>query len=665
MQMYLLSLARPGARFDAMPARPQCAGDTAQVQPRAFQPPKRPLASLRDAASCLLVAVALGLGGGCPQQKHVSTLPPLELATSPDPHAEADFRAAQEARKAGRSEEAERRLKAFIDAWPKDPLEPFARFELGRNALDLGHNAEARGWFDGVARTADPVLAERGRMYSAVAAERTGDHQHALAVLRPLLGRTVDPEETTLVLDTLGTAEEALGDRLQALATRDRELAGELSESQREQVTAHALKLIAALDPTLELPRAYEQLPRDGVAWPEVARRYLRVAHEQGSREQVSKVADDLAAQGVTLDESLSALVLRAERPSDANPGVIGAILPLSGRGREVGESALQGLLYASGLESDDKPRPRLVYRDDGGDPERAVAALEDLVSVHRVIAVIGPLNVGPAQAVAERAEDLGVPVLALNPDPSLPERSDTTYRLLPEPREEAATLVQAARRAGATRIALLYPESSFGQAMRQAFEKSVAANQASLTAIAYAPTTTNFVREAEQLEKQSIDAVILADGPARVALIAPALAARGLWSVAPGSSPPEGRAVLYLIPAAGFDPGLARSARRYLQGALFAVPFDAERAVSFRDGYRARFQSDPNLFAAIAHDAYRILESGLSTGATTRAELVTALGKVHADGNATAVDGFTASRGPRVPVQLQTLLGEAFVPTK
>jgi ABC-type branched-subunit amino acid transport system substrate-binding protein len=200
---------------------------------------------------------------------------------------------------------------------------------------------------------------------------------------------------------------------------------------------------------------------------------------------------------------------------------------------------------------------------------------------------------------------------------------------------------------------------------MRQAFEKAVAGTQATLSAIAYAPTTTNFMREAQQLDKLDVDAVILADGPARVALMAPALASAGLWSVAPGTKPPEGRSILYLIPSSGFDPSLARTARRYLQGALFAVPFDAAAATSFTEGYRARFSAEPNLFSAVAHDAYRILEGGLSTGALTRAELSDSLAKVRAEGNATASDGFAQGRGPRIPARIETLLGEAFVPTR
>jgi ABC-type branched-subunit amino acid transport system substrate-binding protein len=387
--------------------------------------------------------------------------------------------------------------------------------------------------------------------------------------------------------------------------------------------------------------------------------RLLRACYETGQRERIPKIADDLAEQGIALDEELSALVVRAERPSEADPGVIGAILPLSGRGREVGESALQGLIYASS-EAGSGPLPRLVYRDDAGDAARAVEALEDLVSVHRVIAIIGPLNAGPARAVAERAAELGVPVLALSPDPSLASHSSTVYRLLADPSEEAALLVQEARAARAKRIALLRPENGFGQAMLQAFQKAAGGD---LVDVPYAASTTNFLREAEQVARLDVDAVVLADAPSRVALVAPALASAGLWSVPPGEKPPEGRAITYLIPSAGFDPGLARSARRYLQGATFAVPFDAAGAGDFSAGFRERFQAEPSLFSAIAHDAYLIAEAGLASGATTRGELTTALAKVRAQGTVTAVDGFSASRGPRVPLRLETLLGEAFVP--
>ena len=606
----------------------------------------------------LLMFLLLG-GSSCGRRSTGPALAPLELAASPEPRAEAEFRAARAAREAGTTKDASKKYRSFVKQWPSDPLVPFAKLDLGRIELSAGRAREARKWFDEVALTSEPALAERGRMYAAIARERLGEHREALSVLRPLVGRTVDPEETALLLASVASAEEATGDDLGALETRDKQLANTLSDGDRKRAQERVGALVRGLSPSLELPRAYELLPRDGYAWPVVARQLLRVSSEHGERDKVSEIARELADHGVPLDEELSALVLRAERSDSADPMVVGAILPLSGRGREVGEAALHGLLLSAGAPD----KPRVVYRDDGGDPARALAALEDLVSLHRAVAIIGPLTPGPAQAVVERAKELGVPVIALTPDASLTERSPTAFRLLAEPREEAAFLVRAAQRRGAKRFAIMHPQSPFGETMHAAFSQVIEASGAKLViTVAYPATAASFVKEAQEIEHAEIDALVLLDGPGKLALIAPTLAARGIWSVAPGTDPPEGRSVLYVVPAAGFDASLANSTRRYLQGALFSVPFDPADAPEFVAAYRDKFQAEPNLFSALGSDAYRIVEATLATGASTRADVARTLGTVRIEHPAATGSGFAESRGPREPGHLKTLLAGAFV---
>jgi ABC-type branched-subunit amino acid transport system substrate-binding protein len=390
----------------------------------------------------------------------------------------------------------------------------------------------------------------------------------------------------------------------------------------------------------------------------------LRKSHLRGDSLRVAAVADDLRAQNIELDDELAALVLRAQRPTDADPSVVGAILPLSGRGREAGEAALQGLLLSA-----DQPAPRgqnpikLVYRDDAGDPARAVSAFEDLVTVHRAIAVIGPMSGDAARSVAARAQQLSVPLITLSPEASLTRDASSVFRLLAEPGEEATALVKRAVKAGAPRIAMLHPATPFGERMRAAFESAARDQQAQLVgAVAYAPSATNFVREADAAVALEPDAVVLADAAARISLIAPALAAKGLWSVTRGGKPPEGRAVLYLVPSAGFDPGLAHTTRRYLQGALFAVAFDPGRAAAFSSAYREHYQSEPNLFSATANDAFQLLKTALYGGAKTRRDLSAKLPSTRPEGALSAGLGFTPERGPARPVQIETMLGEGFV---
>jgi len=615
-------------------------------------------------------ALALGLLGltcaglGCPRGPSVKPLARLELAASPEPRAEADFREASALEERGENDKAAERYRAFIDAWPKDPLTPYARFALGRLDLAAGKPRQALSWFELVTKTGDATLAERGKIFAGVAHSQLGEHALAIGELKPYVGRTVDPRETNALLDALATSQAAQGDALSALDTTDKQLRGELTPADRKRVEGRTRSLIDTIEPTLSLTRAYEILARDGLAWPEIARRRLRKSHQQGDSQSVAKIADDLRDQNIDLDDDLAALVLRAERPTDADPAVIGAILPLSGRGREAGEAALQGLMLSA-----DRPSPRgqlplrLVYRDDAGDPERALSALEDLVSVHRVIAVIGPMSAGPARDVAARAKQVGLPLLLLNPDASLTRDATTVFRMLGDAAEEANQLVKRALKLGAKRFAVVHPQSGFGEGMRAAFEAAIRSQGgSSVSAISYPPTATNLVHEAEAVSRLDADVLVLADAASRITLLAPALAAQGMWSVSRGQRPPEGKAVLYLIPSAGFDPTLAQTTRRYLQGALFAVPFDAGQAGSFGAAYREQYQAEPNLFSAAAYDAFHLVRSALYGGAQTREALGKALIGVRAEGTVTANNGFSPGRGPIKPVQIETLLGEGFV---
>lgn len=624
------------------------------------------LGSERKALLLELVLLGVACAGlGCPRKPgNTSPLGTLELAASPEPQAEADYREAAELEEKGDTEHAERRFRAFLDVWPHDPLAPYAQLALGRLALGAGSPRKALGYFDKAAKSGDKTLAERARMYAGVARSQLGEHDVAVAALRPFVGRTVDPEETSLLLDALATSEAAIGDDLAALDTSDRELRGELSLARRKLVEQRVRELIDRLAPTPSLERAYEILRRDGSVWPLVARKLLQKSHLKGDSALVATIADDLRTQGVELDDELAELVLRAQRPTEADPAVIGAILPLSGRAREAGEAALQGLLLAAEQATPrGQAQLKLVYRDDAGDPARALSAFEDLVTVHRAVAVIGPMSSNAARSVAPRAKELSVPLLLLNPERGLAVEGSSIFRMMADPSEEADALVQRAVRQGARKLLVLHPATPYGEGMRTAFEAAAQRQGATIVgALPYPQTTTNFVREADAAASYGAEALVLADGASRIALLAPALAAKGLWSVARGERPPEGRALVYLIPSAGFDPSLAQTSRRYLQGALFAVTFDPARASAFAGAYREQFQAEPNLFSAAAFDAFQVLRNVLYAGAQTRQAVSAALPSVSVESPATAIKGLLQSHGPAHPVQIETLLGDGFV---
>jgi branched-chain amino acid transport system substrate-binding protein len=145
--------------------------------------------------------------------------------------------------------------------------------------------------------------------------------------------------------------------------------------------------------------------------------------------------------------------------------------------------------------------------------------------------------------------------------------------------------------------------------------------------------------------------------------LIAPALAAAGLWSAPPGTAAPNGgRAIGVLSPSVGFHPDLPRLAGRYLQGAIFAVPFNPRApegpAHEFVSQFEQSFGSAPDAFAAFAHDAYLLVRSSVQAGAVTREALASQLLVERARGLVAPAIGFESNREALRPVEVIELTG-------
>lgn len=617
-----------------------------------------------------LFACVATLLTGCPHSSGQQDLGSLPSLTSDDPVAEADLRRAREAAEAGRSADAEREFRAFLEAHPADPLVPVARLGLGRVRLAAGDLEGALAQFDQVAESTDPAAREAGRFYQGVALHLAGRHAEALERLRPLAGRTTDPAETVLLLRTLSSAAAATGDTLLALEALDQLVGAEAAgEEAREEARRRLRELTQEAAPD-DVARAYAELPRGGAAWPIVAVRAIRLAFDAGDMARVSEMVADLRARDVPMDDELAELAVRAERTERADPRVIGAILPLTGRGREVGQRAMRGLMLAAGNPADGPPdpnAPQLVLRDDAGNPERAAQAVEDLVSEHRAIAIVGPLEGAAARAAAQRAQDLGVPLLALVPDPTVVADRPLVFRLFPAPDEEARALVAAARARGASRFAVLAPEHAYGRAMTEAYARAVTAAGGELVAReTYPAGATAFGEAIGRLERARFDALLVPDASRQVLLIAPALAAAGIWSTRAGTPAPRGgRAITLLAPSVAVDARLTASASRYLQGALFAAPFHAPTAAgpgaSFADRFRDRFGSAPDTFAAYGYDAFRLVRGAVEAGETTRGGVARWLGRGERAVTVGASGGLGADRGPLQGARLLEVVDDTF----
>jgi branched-chain amino acid transport system substrate-binding protein len=566
----------------------------------------------RAAALALGLAFATTLAAGCPKKTEETTLP---LVTTDDPVAEAALEEARERADGGDTPGAEAAYERFLREHDDDPLLPVAQLELGQLLLAAGRYQEARDQFEPVAEHEDEAVAERGSFYLGVAMHLLGESAAALERLKPLVGRTVDPRETALLLQTLGAAAEQTGDRIAAVESYDMLLSAAVPEDDKQQARERLAQVIGQLEAE-EAYMLFGRLSRDGETWPLVTRRAAQEAFTAGDLGRVSELVHALEEADVPLDEELRAMALRADRTGQVHPHAVGAILPLSGRGREVGQNALHGLMIAAGLPLEGPPSrttPRLHFRDSGGDPRRARAAVDDLATLHQVAAIVGPVSGEAAAAAAARAEELGVPLLTLSPGGEVGEH---VFRLFSGPAEEAAALVRAARSRGATRFAALHPAHGYGRAMTRALREAAEASGAEWAgAVPYEPAATSFGEPIDRLKALTFDALLVPDAGRRIALVAPALAAKGLWA---GEAPEGGRSIQLLLPSPGLDEALVRNAGRYVQGALVATQFHAGSATgegaTFVAAFRDRFGEEPDGYAATAYDAFRLIARAAAT---------------------------------------------------
>ncbi|MFO0682749.1 MAG: penicillin-binding protein activator [Sandaracinus sp.] len=614
--------------------------------------------------------VALGMSG-CPGPGLAVHEVAPALHTE-DVDAESDLHAADQAVLDGRTADARTAYQAFLAEHPSDPLVPLAHLGLGRVLLADGQPAEALAELDLARGSSDDVVEERARFHRGIALFFLHRDAEAVEALLPLRGATTDPDDTRLLLETLATAATRTGDFVLALSALDERHASAASDAERQDAERRARAIVESEISPEQLARGYDELRRDRVSWPLVAVRSLRAAYDASDVARVRAIAEALHAQHVELTSELAEIVSRAERIEHADPAVIGAILPLTGPAREIGQHALRGLVLASGAPPDGPPPPgsaQLVFRDDASDPARAVTAVDELVSQHRAIAIIGPLDGPVAEAAAARAQALGVPLIALSARGELTSAGPMVFRLFPTLDAEARTLVDAAIRRGAHRFAILRPASGYGNAMHTAFERAVSAAGGELVGDAtYEATATTFGPAVTQLVATRPDAVLVADGAQKLALVAPALAAGGLFSVPQGGTAPgTARGIALLVPSVALDERTIRATSRYLQGASFAAPFYAAstdpETRTFVDAFHTRFGTEPDTFSAYAYDAFRLVRRAVEGGETTRAGVAARLPSLHDVPTVGASAGLDASRSAAHATRVLVLRGDVLAP--
>jgi len=323
-------------------------------------------------------------------------------------------------------------------------------------------------------------------------------------------------------------------------------------------------------------------------------------------------------AFGVGLAAVLAALLIMGSGLALAQQTVvIGMLGPLSGDYATYGVSVANGVeLAINEANASGKYSYRFVLRkeDTRGDQVQALNAINKLIELDRVTAIVGAVLSGETLTAGPIAQDAGVPFITPSATaPAVSEIGDYGFRNVITDDMQAAQMAEyAVKNLGLRRFAILYANNDYGLALRRAFEAGVRAHGGQVVAVeSYLDGDSNFSAQLTNIAAQNPEALYIGGYYTEAAKIAQQAALQGLK--------------VRLMGADGFDsPELINLGGAAVEGALFTSGFyngtQDPLAAEFVRKYEAAYGSKPDMFAANAYDSARIIIEAIQAVGPNRA---------------------------------------------
>jgi branched-chain amino acid transport system substrate-binding protein len=308
--------------------------------------------------------------------------------------------------------------------------------------------------------------------------------------------------------------------------------------------------------------------------------------------------------------------------PDNITPVRVAMLLPLTNPQAET-RALARALQQAAEMALFDSGNPNIILmpRDDGGSPERAVAAAREAIDDGAEI-ILGPLFAQAAAAVGPVAREAGVPVVTFSTDRTI--AGNGVFLLSFQAENEVERIVSFAAQNGHNAFAAMVSQTAYGDRVAGAFENAVAQSGAAVTAIQRFSPQPGLVGEAAGAVANSYpDAILIAEGGVMLQALAPALALRG-------AAPPG---VQMLGTGLWDDPAVQREPM--LRAGWFAAP-SPEAWQGFVRRYETNFGERPPRLATLAYDAMSlvaVLGDGVPFQRFTPAALIDPNGFVGVDG--------------------------------
>ncbi len=366
--------------------------------------------------------------------------------------------------------------------------------------------------------------------------------------------------------------------------------------------------------------------------------------------------------QGTPYQSRAESYVQQIDSRRRVDADTIGAVLPLTGRYSTVAYKTLNGLRLGLGITGPDRSSFRLAVVDSEGSPDQARQSVERLVLEDSAIAIVGSLLSRTAATVAAKADELGVPSIALSQKAGLTEIGPYIFRNAVTSEMQVKELVRLAMEdLKLKRFAILYPNDPYGVEYANLFWDEVLARGGVIAgAQVYNPKETDFrgpvkrlvgtfyvedrrteyrSRVTEWFKKQKrvsarrsppddllppivdFDAIFIPDTPRAVGQIAPMLAYQGVTNIR------------MLGTNVWNSSELIRRGQQNVENAVFVdsnlINDPAFRSSKFFKDFKEAYGEEPGIFESQGYETGLLLRRLIENGERSRVGLASALNNI------------------------------------
>lgn len=353
----------------------------------------------------------------------------------------------------------------------------------------------------------------------------------------------------------------------------------------------------------------------------------------------------------------------KAPAGGSGNTAKLGVIAYMTGAGAAYGESIRQGLeLARDEINAKGKVKIELVFEDSKGEKNEAINAANKLIHKDNVLAILGPTLSSEMFAIGPMVNQEGVPIMGTSLTvEGITEIGDYVFRnSLPESAAIPQSIKKAKAKYNLKKVAIMYSDnndlavSGFKTIQQTLKEEGIEV----LDVETFSDKNTDFSAQLTKIATMNPDAIMVAGLYQEAALILKKAREIGINVPVVGNN--------------GFNsPQLIKSAGAAADGAVVASPWfpgkDDPKVKNFIAAYKAKYNKEPDQFAAQAYDALQIMAIAIEkSGSTTdRNKLRDQLTAVKDYDGVTGKFAFDAKRNPAMDVNVLVVKDGKFTELK